>query len=105
MQQYTGQTSANSNIMTPLPINIIASQLGSLIDQIKGKPLPYPVENNYSIKRKYFYVLASLNKCYYLDIEFPYFLQYKKKKFNWKGFMNEFGSADLSLYIQMSNRN
>ena len=71
--------------------------------QIKNSKMPLPLQQNPSYKRRFFYTCASLYKCLYLDLEFPYFLEYKKKKFNWKGFMYEFGSADLNVYIELTN--
>jgi hypothetical protein len=103
--QKTGRTSNFANMTTPLPINQIANELGKYLNQIKSKNLPFHITSNYSLKRKFFYVLASLYKCYYLDMEFPYFLQYKKRKFNWNAFKNEFGSADIQVYIDLCQRN
>lgn len=37
-------------------------------------------------------------------MEFPYFLKYKKEKFNWKAFINKFGSADMDTLTKMCNR-
>lgn len=99
MSQKTGIVSGNS--LGPMDINQIATQLGGYLDQMKNRNLPHSINNNYSVKRKFFCLCASLHKCYYLDIEFPYFLQYKKKKFNWKAFINEFGSSDLNVYMEM----
>lgn len=103
MTQKTGKTSRNSNINMPLPINEIASQIGTYFEQLKKWSLPYNIDSNYAVKRKFMCIVASLKKCYYLDIEFPYFVKYKKEKFNWKAFINKFGSANLEMYVQMCN--
>lgn len=104
MVQKTGRGSSNANPTLPLPINQIASQLGSYLKQLKEKQLPYQVESNPSVKRKYLSLIASLNKCYFLDIEFPYFIKFKKEKFNWKAFINRFGNADMNTLTQMCNQ-
>lgn len=105
MTQEIGRMSQYANLTTPLAINQIAVELGKYIGQMKNRQLPYSVTGNYSNKRKFFYIQASLYKCYYLDMEFPYFLQYKKKKFNWNAFKNEFGSAEIQVYLDLCQRN
>ena len=63
MSQKTGIVSGNS--LGPMDINQIATQLGGYLDQMKNRNLPHSINNNYSVKRKFFCLCASLHKCYY----------------------------------------
>lgn len=101
MGQY-GQVYSNfTNLQQPIDLRTINEHLLSYKNQTKNKNLPYHLENNYSNKRRFYYILASLFKVLYMDQEFPYFLVKKQKKFNWKAFMNEFGNADMSVYMNI----
>jgi hypothetical protein len=104
MSRLSGQPSKNGDPNTPLQINDIANQLGNYFQKLMNMTLPYNIESNFQVKRKYMYLLASLKKCYYLDLEFPYFKKFKNEKFNWKAFMNQYGSADISTYIEICNK-
>jgi hypothetical protein len=101
MDQDGQQPSNFRNLQQPIELRVINDNLMTYMNQTKNFTLPYHLESNYSNKRRFYYILASLFKVLYMDQEFPYFLIKKQKKFNWKAFMNEFGSADLSVYFNL----
>ena len=101
MEQEGQQPSNFRKLQQPINLELINKYLISYMNQTKNFNLPYHIESNYSQKRKFYYILASLFKVLYMDVEFPYFKIKKQQKFNWKAFMNEFGSADLSVYSNL----
>ena len=100
-QKCGRKSNYEKNLQSPLGLASINKDLTNYMTNIMKTNLNYNITNNPQLKRRFFYNCASIYKSLYVDMEFPYFLEYKKKKFNWGGFMNNFATAQTQEYINI----
>lgn len=102
MKSSQTRVSPWANLQQPVDFKSLNSNVQNCRGKIRNAQLGYQVNSNISLRRRFMFICAILSKSLYVDMEFPYFVEFKKKKFQWKEFMQDFNTASLEEYERIA---
>ena len=102
MKSRQSRVSQWANLQTPIDFKSLNSNIQNCRNKILNAQMGYQVNSNPSNKRRFMFVCAIMSKSLYVDMEFPYFVEFKKKKFHWKEFMQNFNTASIEEYERLA---